>query len=343
MMMNKTKIIGRIAATVMAGTMVMTPMTAFAAEENFNLPFEFTEDGEYYEDKAANFPANDGELDLSRGILGNNNGSISTNGGIVITNKGNIATNDGLVVYNRGDVKDNNAFVVNITGTVENNLSEGYVFGRFYDGEAGNSKVVNNLGGTVVTGYHPEDLVTVENNYSGAMGLGFSPVDGKKIDHEGKIVIVNNYAENEYKNKDYVTVEKQYHAVEVTPAENIEVSYDGFTVAGDKQYALVEENAEPVEIGATITLKAQDGFELTDDGQLEGENDKIAYALNKNDDGTYTVKITSLKGDAELTTDDLHIEASEISEASEATETTEDVEAPAAPVKKEHHRKHCHH
>ncbi len=299
---------------------VLVPVSAFAQEQP--VTSDNPKDGfvEYVSDYMANnygtVDTNDSSIENNYGVIGADNQDSE-----VLNNFGTISENSGLVYFNFGEVTNNfrRGYVANVGGTVVNNFEEaGVIGGRQYDVESSfaqskgtGSTVVNNIGGTVVNGYCPDDLLTINNYYYGDVVQGYTrAASGDNEPNRGKIHIINDFSETGIENNDFVTVDKHYHYVDVKGSGNVDVIYEGFTI-GDynkKHYAEISADAESANLTSTITIKAGDGYELCDDGVLSGDTGKMSYVLNKNDDGSYTVKITSLSGNAEISLGDLHLD-----------------------------------
>ena len=293
---------------------MLVPVSAFAQEQPVTA--DNPKDGfvEYVSDYMANnygaVDTNDSSIENNYGVIGADNQDSE-----VLNNFGTISENSGLVYFNFGEVTNNfrRGYVANVGGTVVNNFEDaGVIGGRQYDVESSfaqskgtGSTVVNNIGGTVVNGYRSDDLLTINNYYYGDVVQGYTrAASGDNEPNRGKIHIINDFSEAGIENNDFVTVDKHYHYVDVKEAGNVDVIYEGFTI-GDynkKHYA------ESANITSTITIKAGDGYELCDDGVLSGDAGKMSYVLDKNDDGSYTVKITSLSGNAEISLKDLHLD-----------------------------------
>ncbi|RKM54096.1 hypothetical protein D6853_14250 [Butyrivibrio sp. X503] len=307
-------------ATAPALGAMLIPVSAFAWEQP--VTSDNPKDGfvEYVSEYMAN---NYGTVDTNDSSIENNHGVIGADNqdSEVLNNFGTISQNSGLVYFNFGEVTNNfrRGYVANVGGTVVNNFEEaGVIGGRQYDVESSfdesegtDSTVVNNIGGTVVNGYCSDDLLTINNYYYGDIVQGYTrAASGENEPNKGKIHIINDFSEEGIENNDFITVDKHYHYVDVKDAGNADIIYEGFTV-GDynkKHYAEISEGSEPVNITSTITIKAGDGYELIDDGLLEGDTGKLSYVLDKNDDGSYTVRITSLSGDAEISLKELHLD-----------------------------------
>ncbi len=267
----------------------------------------------------------DGEvMDINLGYVDRNDGTINNNAdnsAIVQNNYGTINSNNAIVPFNFGKINDNNALVFNPTGTVVNNNAGGQVIGgrNGYDADGegnGDNHVINNLGGEVYSGRMPDNNCVITNFYSGEIKEYDELNPEQKTDDplgHGTICVKNSYSDEDFTERDYLTVEKQFHSVEIKDAENIDVSYSGFDQSDvdNKWYTQTKANSEPVEIKGTITLKAKDGYKLSDDGQHIGQTDKVTYSISKNEDGSYTVGIYSLAGNVSLTPQMLHLKVTE--------------------------------
>ncbi|RKM54094.1 hypothetical protein D6853_14240 [Butyrivibrio sp. X503] len=255
---------------------------------------------------------NAGYVGNNTDIIENNDKAVGNNSALIIANNGSVGENSGNIVENYSE-----ATIVE-EGAVQNNYTGGVVYGSTLDPDdarISSAVVANNRGGTVVSGAKSEDDLTIRNYYYGDLKNTVDTPDGE-ITCNGTIHITNKFGEKGDTDKDFVTVENRYNSVELYDADNTDVTYDNF-VRDDvdyTQYIQTAKNGEPVEIAGTITLKAKDGYSLSDNGQLSGETDKIAYALSKNEDGSYTVNISSLTGDVALSPEMLNLIVSEISE-----------------------------
>ncbi|RKM56951.1 hypothetical protein D6856_14335 [Butyrivibrio sp. XB500-5] len=252
---------------------------------------------------------NAGYVDNNTDMIENNDKAVGNNSALIMANNGVVGENSGNIVENYSE-----ATIVE-EGAVQNNYTGGVVYGSALDPDdarISNAVVANNRGGTVISGVKSEDDLTIRNYYYGDLKNTVDTPDGE-IACDGTIHITNKYGEKGDTDKDFVTVENRYNSVEVYDADNTDVTYDNF-VRDDvdyTQYIQTAKNGEPVEIAGTITLKAKDGYSLSDNGQLSGETDKYAYSLNKNEDGSYTVSFSSLTGNVSLTLEDLHLKVSE--------------------------------
>lgn len=273
-------------------------------------------------DNNAEVMENDGHIERNYGDVDNNTGIVVENGDVVSSNAGLIVSNNGTVGINIGNVVENYG-KVNIAeeGTVQKNYISGMVYGSSLkpnDDRVNTVVVAHNRGGTVVSGLKPEDLLTISNYYDGELRNVAWTADGE-VACEGKILITNKFGEKGDTDKDFITVENQYNSVEVYDADNTDITFDGFVLddVDNTQYILTAQNGEPVELAGTITLKAKEGYSLSDNGELSGSADKLTYSLNKNEDGSYTVSISSLTGDVAVTPEMLNLIVSEISDGTQ--------------------------
>ncbi|MBR4671020.1 MAG: hypothetical protein IKO84_10500 [Butyrivibrio sp.] len=255
---------------------------------------------------------NAGYVDNNTDMIENNDKAVGNNSALIMANNGVVGENSGNIVENYSE-----ATIVE-EGAVQNNYTGGVVYGSALDPDdarISSAVVANNRGGTVISGVKSEDDLTIGNYYYGDLKNTVDTPDGE-VTCNGTIHITNKYGEKGDTDKDFVTVENRYNSVEVYDADNTDVTYNDF-VRDDvdyAQYIQTAKNGEPVEIAGTITLKAKDGYSLSDNGQLSGETDKMAFALSKNEDGTYTVNISSLTGDVAISPEMLNLIVSEISE-----------------------------
>ena len=311
-------------AAIMSASVVLMPITAFAAEQASDNP----ESG-YVEFLSENMVNNFGTVDKNDGSISNNYGFLGWNYAQewgVENNFGTVDYNEMGVHNNYGEINNNyhNALVFNITGNVlNNNETASVVGGAEYDenGEAerGSGTVTYNNGGRLYAGYNADDQLTVTNFYYGEVLGNYDNPTNDEGDEIGKIHILNDFSEEGVDaiadekgvaDKSFITVDKHYHSVEVKDADNVDVSYTGFVFSDfdEKEYALVAENGEPIQVNSSITIKAKHGYKLSDTGKTSGETDKFSYTLDKHRDGSYTVNITELKGNAEITLKDLHLD-----------------------------------
>ena len=313
----------KVAAVVLSTSVVLMPITVFAAETVPDNP----EDG-YVEFLSQNMVNNRGNINKNDGCVENNYGFLEWNYAQdwgVENNYGTVDFNEMGIHNNYGEVNVNyhNALVFNISGNVlDNNETASVVGGADYDEdgnmESGCGTVTNNNGGRLYAGYNSDDELTVTNFYYGeVLGNYDNPMNDEGAGC-GKIHILNDFSEEgAYKiaeddgveDRSFITVDKHYHFVDVKEADGVDVSYSNFVHSDSdkKEYALVEENNEPVEVKASITIKAKHGYKLSNTGEKSGETDKLSYTLDKHHDGSYTVNITSLSGNAEVLLDDLHL------------------------------------
>ncbi|RKM56459.1 hypothetical protein D6853_06640 [Butyrivibrio sp. X503] len=226
----------------------------------------------------------------SGGIVENNNisGSIIQNDGTVESNSGSISTNDGTVESNSGSISTNN-------GTVENNLPGGSVSGS-------NGSIINNDGGDVAsTGSSSSQFVAITNYYSGTLSVP---------ENSSKIKITNNYSDNAYDSGE-ITDTNRFHSVTVEGANNADVTYSRpefiHNDYNNKEYLQVKENGAPKSISGSITIKAKNGYKISDEGVMNNEIGQLAYTLNRNTDGSYTVTLMNLNGNVTVTPANLHL------------------------------------
>ncbi|WP_147367778.1 hypothetical protein [Butyrivibrio sp. X503] len=291
---------------------------------------------------------NNGTVDENLGFITNNNeeGTVAVNNKQITNNYGHVATNNLEITNNYGVVEDNTNFisanyegvvyenhgavgmlgghiidnygqVVMVDGDITNNREGGEVLGgSIYtsDDRIGNGSILLNIGGTVYSGFKPEDIITIDNYYYGTLSNEVVAESGT-TNLNGTIRIINSYGQEADTNKDFVTVDNQYHAILVNGADNIDVSFNGFTEdeVNKFQYVKTAESGSPIEIAGTITLKAKDGYAISDNGQLSGNYAGLGYGLSKNDDGSYTLYISSLNATVAFTPDVLNLIVSQIS------------------------------
>ena len=241
------------------------------------------------------------------GQIGKNDGDIYTNKGIVVINDYNrsIGENEGTVLKNYG-------WVYNSAGTIDANA--GVVLGSSLFGSSQPSiGTVNDFyGGYLVNGSGENDVLTVNNFYGGTIDTVNEGIVEDVVGAQyrlayprlGTIVIEKSYADDEFEDVDHVVIKDQYHSVDVYDANNIEVNYNNFD---DKKYTQTKEDGQSIPVEGTLTLKGTNGYALVDDGCLSDTLDKVSFSLNKNDDGSYTVSLSSLTGNVQLTPEQLHL------------------------------------
>ena len=297
---------------------------------------------------------NNGVVNENAGIIVNNNGVVKESTNYVYENNA-----DGKIVDNAGDVYENYGEIVNHDtgsriyqdkktiqinyGTVINNHDhvnlhggkivnqyDGYVHADSYSDDKETmleSTIVNCYGGSVINPIYAGAVLTVENNYASCFGNASTGllVDGQRVqvDHQGTYHIINNYdgVDHTLYLDAPTIIDNQNYSVEVTEADNANVAYNGFEYVdyNKKQYVQVTANSEPIPITGTINIKANDGYKITDDGQLSGEAGQLTYNLGKNADGSYTVNISALGGNVTVTPAMLHLIISQLT----GDETTE--------------------
>ncbi|RKM56950.1 hypothetical protein D6856_14330 [Butyrivibrio sp. XB500-5] len=251
-------------------------------------------------------------------VIKNNHSFVEENNDFIQTNvDGVVSVNNGGVGLNDGHIIDNYNQVENIGGKITNNREGGEVFGGSFDPDddlIGNGSILLNIGGAVYSGFKPEDIITIDNYYYGELSDEMV-YNGETLNFNGTIYIINSYGEESDTNKDFVMVENQYHALLVNSADNVDVTFNGFTEdeVNKFQYVKTAENGNPIEVAGTITLKAKDGYAISDNGQLSGNYSDLGYALSKNDDGSYTLYISSLKGTVAFTPELLNLIVSKVS------------------------------
>lgn len=277
---------------------------------------------------------NEGDIDHNKGgVLHNTEtGNVGYNEDRVYLNDGHVGTNDFTVMYNSptgtvdennyevwdndGYVDVNNHVVSNCSGVVGEN--RGLVMGMpsnyvmRYENKVDSVGTVNvNNGGIIMNGAWENDSITVNEFVSGEVVTDamYTNRNGSEVvPRKGTVHIINNYDSEEFKDNNLVIVDNQYHTVTFDNLENATAQYDNF----DKNYMGVNyektaANKEDIPLDGIITLKANDGYKIDDDGQLAGEVGKLAYSLAKNDDGSYTVNINSLNENVLLTPEMLHL------------------------------------
>ena len=269
---------------------------------------------------------NNGEIRYNEGIVGYNEGEINNNTGRVYENKEHhvIYKNDGLV--------DNNSYaaIFNAQGTVDHNWWGGVVIGSpgvLSDTEAGEGPylgTVNINNGNIINGVGADDVLTVNTFVQGTVDTAldyYDPDETRGVSvyrlveypRLGKVHIINNYDENEFKENDLILVDNQYHAVSLMDTDNATVEYNNFAdLPIDMHMVQTGINKTDIPITGTITLRPNSGYKITDNGQLSGEVETLSYNLNKNNDGSYTIGIASLKGNVMLTADMLNLIVSEL-------------------------------
>lgn len=292
---------------------------------------------------------NEGDIDYNRGgvIHNTETGKIEYNEGYaVFLNDGYVGTNAFEVLYNSptgtvevneesvsdndGYVGVNNGIVYNCSGVVGENCESALVVGmpsnyvmldKNKEDSVGTINV--NSGGAIINGAWENDSITVNEFVYGDVSTdsNYTNHDGSMVTpRKGTVHIINNYDSKEFKGNDLIIVDNQYHTVSFDNLENATAHYDNF----DKNYMGVNYektavNKEDIPVDGIITLKANDGYEITDDGQMSGEVGKLSYNLGKNEDGSYTVNINSLHGNVALTPAMLHLIISQLT----GDETTE--------------------
>ncbi|RKM56954.1 hypothetical protein D6856_14350 [Butyrivibrio sp. XB500-5] len=269
---------------------------------------------------------NNGEIRYNEGIVAYNEGEINNNTGRVNVNKEHhvIYKNDGLVDNN------SNAAIFNGQGTVDHNWWGGVVIGSpgvLCDTEAGEGPylgTININNGDILNGVGADDVLTVNtfvqgtidtalDNYDPNETRGISVYRLVEYPRLGKVHIIDNLDENEFKENDLILVDNQYHAVSLMDTDNATVEYNNFAdLPIDMHMVQTGINKTDIPITGTITLRPNSGYKITDNGQLSGEVETLSYNLNKNNDGSYTIGIASLKGNVMLTADMLNLIVSEL-------------------------------
>ncbi|RKM54097.1 hypothetical protein D6853_14255 [Butyrivibrio sp. X503] len=303
---------------------------------------EHNSDGAYVKDNNNAVRYNDGQIDENNYEVNNNTGHVDNTAKYT------------AIFKNDGEVGDNSGYVYNSTGNVDRNLPTGTVIGypgTYCDKEANEGPYINTVNinyGNIINGAGENDVITINESYSGHIDTGYNTdfadeygfLGGISVYRDldqnrlGKVHIINNYGKDEYKDDDLVLVDNQYHGVQFDDIDNVTATYtwddgDSFQFVAEKLEdggthhvgVWVQTGVNKVDIPITgiITIKANDGYKITDDGQTSGELEKISYSLGKNEDGSYTVNINSLKGSVLLTPEMLHLIVSELTgdEASE--------------------------
>lgn len=226
---------------------------------------------------------------------------MNTNDGVISNNEGTIVNNNNIVRENEssGTIINNNGAVYSNAGRIEYNNASGSVIG-----DTGSIGV--NDGGSVTVdmatlGCTDNTTVTIENYYSGTLTNEWS---NKSLN------IVNNYSSTAYDNNDSnITDKNRFHSVTITDADHATTTYDNFILNNydNKQYVQVKNNGEAAPITGTFTLKANNGYKITDGGTMINETGVMAYTLNRNNDGSYTVTLQNLNGNISITPADLHL------------------------------------
>ena len=247
-------------------------------------------------------------LDTNAGTVGNNDGSINTNNGNVEENNGYILTNNdhvennnenSTIENNRGTVRNNSGLINDNYNVVENNNQGGIV--KFTS--SGSGTIINNDGGEVLdaSSYasNSSDII-INNFYSGTI----------TTNSDSYIKIINNYSDNEF---DPIKIKdtNKFHSLTINDANNANITYSRpefiHNDHDDKEYVQVKKNGEAKPISGTITISAKDGYKITDDGMRNNEIGRLAYNMNKNSDGSYTITLINLGGNVTVTPEDLHL------------------------------------
>ncbi len=334
--------------TPIVGSIAM-PMNSFAAGDIL-AQYEYVYGGEWVEDNPEGeyvdfnrrdyiMRTNEGEISANTGLVIHNaeTGTIEYNAGIgtVILNDGNVTESSFIVAYNSptgtidlntdvvydndGYIGTNEGVVNNGSGIVGENCESALVKGSpstTKDRDARNDDSVGiinvNNGGTVQNGIGENDSITIkEFNYGNVITDTLDKETG--VSNKGTVHIIDNYDSKEFKENNLILVDNQYHSVTFDNLENATAQYMNF----DKNHlgATFEKtavNKEDIPLDGVITLKANDGYKITDDGQMSGEVGALSYSLGKNDDGSYAVNINSLHGNVALTPEMLHLIISEL-------------------------------
>lgn len=329
--------------TPIMGSMAM-PMNACAAGDIL-AQYENVYGGEWAEDnpegEQVDYNGSDYFMRTNEGEIGGNAGLVihntetgtieyNTGNGIVLLNDGNVTDNNFMVAYNSptgtvdsntyevfdndGYIDINEGVVNNGSGIVGENRESALVKGSpstSMDRDARNDDSVGiinvNNGGTVQNGIGENDSITVkEFNYGNVITDSVDSESG--VSNKGTVHIIDNYDSKEFKENNLILVDNQYHSVTFDNLENATAQYMNF----DKNHlgATFEKtavNKEDIPLDGIITLKANDGYKITDDGQMSGEVGALSYSLGKNDDGSYAVNINSLHGNVALTPEMLHL------------------------------------
>ena len=274
---------------------------------------------------------NDGAIRYNDGTVPYNDYEINNNSetGYIINNSEN-----GIIFKNDGRVDNNNRSVYNGNGGyVDNNWNEGVVLGspgNFSDKEGSEGPYLGTIrvnNGRIINGSGENDVLTVNYFMQGDIDTGLEGYNPDRSrggvsvyeflenfqDRKGKVHIINNYDEKEFKENDLILVDNQYHGVFLADTDNATTEYNNFSDLKDfEHYVLTAQNKADIPINGSITIRPNSGYKITDNGQLSGEVDKLTYNLNKNNDGSYTVSFASVKGDVFLTADMLNLIVSQL-------------------------------
>ncbi len=261
---------------------------------------------------------NDGQLNNNFKTVDNNNGKINDNesGGIVehnnssgsiIQNDGTVESNSGSISENNGTVNDNSNDISKNYGYVGNNTGSIHVFGGTIENNKsgivqGFGTIINNDGGDVATLGNSASQIKITNYYSGNLDI-ISETDDE-------IIITNNYSDTAF-NSYKISYANKFHSVTVEGANNADVTYSRpefiHNDYNNKEYVQVKENGAPKSISGSITIKAKNGYKISDEGVMNNEIGQLAYTLNRNTDGSYTVTLMNLNGNVTVTPANLHL------------------------------------
>ena len=254
-------------------------------------------------------------------------GTIGTNSGTVVNNLGTINNGDnygtGSITYNRGEASNITGIVENNYGTLRDfkgNLTDNYgqvtassaqlnyITNNHEGGEiSGSRATINNNYATVCasTTSGQDNNITINNHYGGSLSVQDGGNPGS-----AHLYIVNNYTETAY-DSGAITDTNRFLSVTVEGVNNADVTYNrsGFVHndTTNKEYIQVKRDSQPAAVSGSITLRPEDGYQITNNGGSTGTTQKLSYALNRNSDGSYTVTITSISGYETLTPDTLHL------------------------------------
>ena len=244
---------------------------------------------------------NEGTVGINEGSINTNDGTVEVNNGYILTNNEHVENNNknSTIDSNRGTVRNNSGLINDHFNVVENNNEGGTV--KFTSSKAGT--IINNDGGEVLDASSNASIasdITINNFYSGTITTC----------SDSRIKVINNYSDNEFDPTKIVETNK-FHSLTINDANNANVTYSRpefiHNDHDDKEYVQVKKDGEAKPISGTITISAKDGYKITDDGMRNNEIGRLAYNMNKNSDGSYTITLINLGGNVTVTPEDLHL------------------------------------
>ena len=297
----------KVMVAIMSASMAMTP-----AVGALTMPITVCAENP---DLTGNRETNNENIDeFSQGTIETNNASIN-----VVKDAGTVTNNEGTIgaINNGGSVVNNNqtvgvvnsgGSVTNNNDTIENVNSGGSVTNNNYTIENVNS------GGSVTNNNY-----TIENvNSGGSVVNNFGAITS----NEG--TVTNNYGGEVTGG----TVQNQFWKVFLEGDQRYSATYGTDFVRSSNQedphkYIQVTSNGAATGYSGTVTFASKSGYKLSGNEQANqnssNEDVSFTYTTVRNDNGSYSITISSLNGNLYLTPESVQLVLSAINDESTPT------------------------